>query len=189
MSFKPNATPALPSPWREFLEELDKLLPSAVELHCLGGFVLTALYGLPRPTGDIDYISAVPLKEVETVAEIAGPDSRLARKYKVRVHYVTIADVPENYEARLREMFPGQFSKLRLFALDPHDIVLSKVTRNSSVDDDDVRFLAKAGVLDPAVLRERYEREFLPIGDKKKHDLTLQLWLEDYFPKDQSSGD
>lgn len=92
MSFKPNATPALPSPWREFLEELDKLLPSAVELHCLGGFVLTALYGLPRPTGDIDYISAVPLKEVETVAEIAGPDSRLARKYKVRVHYLSSWD-------------------------------------------------------------------------------------------------
>ena len=62
MSSKPDSTPALPSPWPEFLEELDKLLSSAVELRCLGGFVLMALYGLPRPTGDIDYISAVPIR-------------------------------------------------------------------------------------------------------------------------------
>lgn len=142
-----------------------------------------ALYGLPRPTGDIDYISAVPLEGAGTIGEIAGLDSRLARKYKVHVHYVTIAGVPEHYEARLREIFPGRFSKLRLFALDPHDIVLSKITRNFPVDDADVRFLAKAGVINPVVLRERYEREFVPLGDKKKHDLTLQLWLEDHFQK------
>lgn len=182
MSSKPDSTPALPSPWPEFLEELDKLLSSAVELRCLGGFVLMALYGLPRPTGDIDYISAVPTEGSATIQVIAGPDTKLARKYKVCVHSVTVAEVPEDYETRLVEIFPRRFSNLRLLALDPHDVVLAKLTRNSPVDNGDVEFLAKAGVLDATTLQERYRQELRPyLADEKKHDLTLQLWLEDYF--------
>jgi len=48
-------THALPSPWKEFLSELDDMLTEPVALHCIGGFVLTLFYGLPRTTGDIDY--------------------------------------------------------------------------------------------------------------------------------------
>jgi hypothetical protein len=50
----------LPSPWRDFLSELDHMLPQPVEIHCIGGFVLTLFYGLPRTTGDIDYYTAIP---------------------------------------------------------------------------------------------------------------------------------
>jgi DNA-binding NtrC family response regulator len=39
---------------------------------------------------------------------------------------VTVASVPESYEDRLREIFPGLFQRLRLFVLDPYDLVLSK---------------------------------------------------------------
>jgi hypothetical protein len=30
-----------PSPWKEFLAELDSMLKEQLELHCIGGFVLT----------------------------------------------------------------------------------------------------------------------------------------------------
>jgi len=36
------------------------MLPEPLDLHCIGGFVICFFYGLPRPTGDIDYYSAVP---------------------------------------------------------------------------------------------------------------------------------
>lgn len=36
-------------------------------------------YGLPRPTGDIDYYSAVPANL--NLIEMAGEDSALAKKY------------------------------------------------------------------------------------------------------------
>jgi len=171
----------LPPPWDQFLSELDTLLSRRVELHCLGGFVLTALYGLPRPTGDIDYIAALPGEEVGTIQAVAGRESRLAKKHRLHVHYATIADVPENYEKRLVDVFPQRFTNLRLLALDPHDIVLSKLTRNSPVDDQDVQFLVQRRILDPTVLRERYERELKPnISSEQKHDTTLKLWL-DYF--------
>ncbi len=55
-----NAGGPLPSPWNEFLIELDGTLNEPLELHCIGGFVLVHYYGLPRTTGDIDYHSAVP---------------------------------------------------------------------------------------------------------------------------------
>jgi hypothetical protein len=45
-------------------------------------------------------------------------------------------------------------------------------------------FVARAIPLDAALLRERYVTELRPgiIGDLKSHDLTLELWLEEYFP-------
>jgi hypothetical protein len=49
-----------PSPWNEFLHELDGMLTEQLELHCIGGFVFTHFFGLPRSTGDIDCYAAVP---------------------------------------------------------------------------------------------------------------------------------
>ncbi len=64
--------PSLPAPWAGFLAEVDRLLSRPVTLHCLGGFVLTILYGVPRVTGDIDYIAALPSEEGRTLLAIAG---------------------------------------------------------------------------------------------------------------------
>ena len=40
-------------------------------------------------------------------------------------------------------MFPGAYRNLHLMALDPYDLALSKLERNSQKDRDDVRFLAR----------------------------------------------
>ncbi len=39
----PDTAHVLPSKWKDFLTEIDQLLGGAVEIHCLGGFVLSAL--------------------------------------------------------------------------------------------------------------------------------------------------
>jgi hypothetical protein len=39
-----------PEHWHSFLLAIDLALDRPVTLHCLGGFVLAMLYGLPRPT-------------------------------------------------------------------------------------------------------------------------------------------
>ena len=65
-----STTQELPSPWREFLDELDEALSEPVELHCIGGFVISLLHGLPRPTGDVDYISAVPHNQIEELERL-----------------------------------------------------------------------------------------------------------------------
>ena len=88
------------------------------------------------------------------------------------------------FDERLTDLFPGRFQNLRLLALDAHDLALSKLTRNSPVDRDDVAHLAKTVPLDPALLRTRYPRELRPIvvGDPERHDRTLEMWIQSYFP-------
>src|ERR1700677_4980273 len=41
-----------PEPWHSFLRELDEAVDDIVRLACIGGFVVTQLYGLERPTAD-----------------------------------------------------------------------------------------------------------------------------------------
>lgn len=182
-----RAPALLPSPWDKFLAELDAQLANAVELHCAGAFVLIVLYGREIPTGDLDYVEAIPPSQIETLQAVAGPDSAIARRYGVHLQFVPlggIADVPENYVSRLVELVPGRFPKLRLRALDAHDLVLSKLTRNATRDERDFAFLAEKGILDPALLKKRYLEELRPnLANEERHDLTLRLWMEAYLEK------
>jgi hypothetical protein len=61
----PSRQAKLPSPWDRFLEELDGLLREQVHVHCIGGFVVSLFYGLPRPTADVDYFAVIPIGSVE----------------------------------------------------------------------------------------------------------------------------
>jgi hypothetical protein len=177
----------LPSPWLEFLQELDELLSEQVQLRCLGGFVVSLFYGLPRPTGDIDYYSLLPVHCETHLQAAAGEGSILHRKHKLYFQHVGVTSLPENYDARLEEMFPGRFKRLRLYALDPYDLVLSKLERNISRDRDDVKYLVRTLRLDPHQLRERYEKELRPyLANQARHDLTLDLWIETCFPSDST---
>lgn len=146
----------LSSPWKEFLEELDALLCEPIALHCIGGFAVVAAYGLPRSTNDLDYFSLEPCNYARELQEMAGEGSALARKHKVHVHHAAVATVPESYKERMTELFPGRLKNLRLFVLDPYDIVLSKLSRNQERDRQDVAYLVKTKSLDPKVLREAY---------------------------------
>lgn len=87
--------------------------------------------------------------------------------------------MPEDYQERLTEMFPQAFRHLRLFALDPYDLALSKLERNIQRDRDDVRFLARTIPFNLEILQERYRRELRwQLGNPTREDLTLKLWIE-----------
>ena len=182
----PSATePELPSPWREFLLEVDDLLSEPIALHCLGGFVATVRYGLRRVTGDVDYVDIVPFDELSALQELAGAGSALANKHALYFQHVTVASLPDSYGDRLTELFPGQFRHLTLFALEPHDLALSKLARNSPVDREDVAYLARVVPLDPHLLRTRYEQELRPIaiGDPHRLDQVLEMWIATFLEK------
>lgn len=169
--------PELPSPWLEFLTEVDEALSEPLSLHCIGGFVVSFFYGLPRPTGDIDYYTAVPSNL--NLDEFAGRGSPLAKKHKVYLQRVAVNNMPEEYETRLTEMFPRQFGNLHLFAPDPYDLILSKIERNSGKDRDDADYLFKSLHLTSAELTKRYQTELrMNLGKPDREDLTLELWIE-----------
>lgn len=86
---------------------------------------------------------------------------------------------PVDYAGRLIPLFPATWNRLRLYALEAHDVALTKLERNFERDRDDVQQLAQAGHLNPATLRERYTEELRPylLSRHDWHDQTLQLWL------------
>jgi hypothetical protein len=140
---------------------------------------MTMLYGMDRPTADVDVLPLGVNSATESLMRLAGEGSVLHKKYGVYLQIVGIAQIPLNYEDRLTEMFARTFNHLRLFALDPYDLALSKIERNTQRDRDDVKHLARSLPLDLKVLKERYEKELRPNrGNPRREDLTLKLWIE-----------
>ena len=179
----------VPSPWGQFLVEVNQSFSSPIEIHCSGGFVLTVLYGIPRTTSDLDYISTVPNSAAEKLQTLAGPGSQLARKYKVHFqHAGGVTDLPEDYPQRLVSLKLG-LSKLTLKVLDPYDLVLSKLTRNSPKDREDVRAIAAKLNLSFLTLKNRFDQEMRPwVANAERHELTLTIWGEyfkDFVPTKQ----
>ncbi len=182
---RPDKSDSPPEPWKSFLRELDERLTQAVELHCIGGFVVSLHYGIGRQTSDIDFLNVVPHLPADDLEAIAGRGSELHRKHRLYIQRVTIATAPADYVSRLEPMFASAgWKRLSLYAMEAHDLALSKLERNAERDRDDVIRLARAGLLDAATLKTRYEEELRPylIGNVEWHDKTAQLWLEMCWP-------
>ena len=186
-TFLPNTSPTPqmpdhqpPEPWHSFLRELDAIVTGEVDFQCLGGFVVTQLYGSRRPTADVDVLSIAPIDQRAELLEKGGKGSELHQKYKIFLDYVGVASMTYDYESRLVEMYPGKYEHIRLFALDPYDLALSKLTRNIARDREDVQYLARTIPLDLEVLRQRYQTEFRPyaLGNPVWLDEVLRLWIE-----------
>ncbi len=136
-------------------------------------------------TSDLDCVAILPHHDLEA---IAGRGSGLAKKHRVHLQYATVNTMPEDYETRLTEFFPGRFKNLRIYFPDPYDLILSKLERNSPKDREGVEYLVDKLKLDPNLLRKRYEREQRPnLSNESRHDLTLKLWLDLFPPQAQPS--
>lgn len=169
----------IPEPWKSFLTEIDSVLEQETQFHCIGGFVIAMLYNLKRETSDLDFISCVPKASDENLYELAGEGSKLHKKFGVYLDPVKIVTISDNYETRLIEMFPGEFKFLKLFALDPYDLALSKLERNLQHDREDMLFLAQNVPLDLEVFRRRYDEELrVYLEDNIRHRSTFNLWLD-----------
>ena len=168
-----------PEPWLSFLAELDEALRQEAVLHCLGGFTLAMLYGMARPTVDVDFVMVAPTSEGLVIESLGGKGSTLHLKYGVYMQRVAVVTLPESYPERLTPIFPGIFGRLHLMGLESHDLALSKLERNSARDREDIRYLARSASLDPETLTSRYYLELRPyLSHVERHDLTLRLWLE-----------
>jgi hypothetical protein len=168
-----------PEPWHAFFTDLDHAVTSPVGLDCIGGFVVTQFYGLSRATADIDFIELASKDERKLIMTLGGRGGKLHEKHHVYLDLVNVAAYPENYGERLTQMYKGIYKHLHLLALDPYDLALTKLERNSQKDRDDVRYLAKTTPFDLKILEERYCEEMRwQLGRPDREDLTLKFWFE-----------
>lgn len=167
----------LAEPWLSFFNEIDGFFPEETHFHCLGGFVITQVYGAGRSTADVDGLTLVP--KVPRLFEFAGAGSALHKQYKVYLDPVGIAPLTENYEDRLTEIYLGMFKQLKLFALDPYDLALAKIERNTERDRDDVKHLARVVPFDLKILKQRYNDELrVYVKNETREGQTLDLWMD-----------
>jgi hypothetical protein len=170
-----------PEPWGSFLRELDEIVADSVDLHCVGGFVATRRYGFAGETQDIDVVLIRPNSQCDALLQKGGKGSELHKKHKVYLDQVSIIQAyPGNYDERITAMYPGQLHKIRLFAVEAHDLALMKLERNIERDREDVKFLARQGFIQPDILQQRYAQEMRPYvaAPEKTTDRVLDLWIE-----------
>ena len=172
-------------PWLSFLTELDAQLGEPADFHCLGGFVLSQYPGFGRETADLDLLSVIPGQAARRVVQLAGKGSALHEKYRVYIDHAGIANYPDGYESRLVRVFPV-WPNVRLWALEPHDLALTKLERSIERDIRDVIFLAQAGLIDRDTLVARFEAEMEPYITGRTatwHRTTLKMWIDACWPK------
>jgi len=169
-----------PSPWKEFLQVLDAKMAEVCTLPCFGGFAVTLEYGISRTTSDIDVLDVAPPRVVDILIREGGKGSPLAIKHKVNLDFVGIANPPYNYESRLHPMFPGAFKHLHLMVMDPYDVALAKLKRDSDKDFQDVLQLAEKIPFDLGLFEKRYIEELRDntTGKAGDNDFTFYRWKE-----------
>lgn len=171
----------LSPPWNEFLREVNAQLQREVTLHSIGGFAITTLYGLPRPTDDLDYIAVFPADAYTTIEEIAGLASKLAKRFRVFIHRAGVVNLPDGYEDRLA-VIPLAYERLHIAVPDPYDLALSKLDRNSPKDRADVKFIADKCNLTFETLMARFDTEMRSwIPNVDRHLTTLEVVWREYF--------
>ena len=172
-------------PWLSFLTDLDAHLTEPADFHCIGGFVVNQHYGFARETVDLDVLTVIPWDSAEEVLQFAGKGSVLHKTRGVYVDYVRVANYAADYEDRLVRVFPI-WPNVRLWALEPHDLALTKLERSSDVDMNDVVFLARANLIQRDTLISRFETEWEPyvIGRTPTWNRsTLKIWIAACWPE------
>ncbi|MGO4882232.1 MAG: DUF6036 family nucleotidyltransferase [Bryobacteraceae bacterium] len=178
----PNERPT--EPWFAFLSDLNAQLSEGADLHRMGGFVVSQCYGFARETADLDILNVIPLQATSALEALAGKASALHRKHRVYLERIGIANFPDSYETRLFRVFP-LWNRLKLWALEAHDLALTKLERSNDRDLQDVMYLSRAGFLQRQTLIERYRSEMRPYltgPTPTWHDTTLQMWVDACWP-------
>ena len=154
----PSSRP--PDTWDSFFKELDEAVDTTVRVDCIGGFVVTLLYGLERPTADIDVIELAPRAAAETMMELGIRGGPLHQKYRIYLDRVAVAAIPESYEDRLVEMFPGAYRHLHLMALDPYRPGPVQTRKKQPEGWRRRTLLARTVPFDLDILEEHYARNY-----------------------------
>ena len=80
-----------PEPWLSLLREIDRRANTAVDLVCIGGFVMTIAYGAPRMTADLDVLWTARDPAAAATLIVAERGGDLHRRYGVSIDRVSVA--------------------------------------------------------------------------------------------------
>lgn len=152
------------SPARGFFQALDSAWPepggARIRLRVIGSAALMLQLDYQRGTKDSDVLQAGSLpSDLETrIASLAGPESALARRHRMYLDLVPpgLLFRPQRLHFHPQAELNASLRSFEIEALDPVDVVVTKLKRFNARDQDDIRAVAEAGRLDHARLLDRF---------------------------------
>ena len=161
---------------RAFLTAIDAHLSKHARMIIIGGSAVAVAYGVDTGTIDVDTWET-DLRPIARAITAARHDTGL----DIPVSDASVGDVPWKYEERIVRILP-ELSRLAVFALEKHDLTLSKTVRGYENDLVAIEGLHQRHGLDLDTLVARWADEMdHAIGDRKRLDLNFQLMIERIF--------
>ena len=159
-----------------FLKEIDGELSRKIRLNAVGGTAMTLL-GLKTSTLDIDFdMSVEDRREFERVLAVTP------HGYRIDIYVnglIFSQQLPEDYTRRLIPIDAG-LRNIRLYALDPVDIVATKTGRLNERDIQDIEACIRKYGLKRKAIEER-AKEVVYIGNEENYQKNLQVVIKKFF--------
>ena len=145
-----------------FLRDLDAaLIPLAggarLDLYHIGGSAVALQYQSERVTGDVNVIPPNdPTPLLNEALRLFGKGTAQSQVHDLYLEVVPTDLPPVSPGCRKRATeFTGGWAVIRLFHLDPHDLICSKLRRFAGKDREDIRLLCDMVEIDPDTLHAR----------------------------------
>jgi hypothetical protein len=161
-----------------FIRALDSHLRRRVSVVMIGGAAASVGYGSAITTADIDILTV--LKGSPASLPDAARLARAQTGLGVGVGAATIANLPYNYEERLKPVRGLDLKNLAILIPDKYDLSLSKVVRGYEHDIAAVKDIHQRHRLSQATLVARFETELMKeaVTDPRRLALNMVLMVE-----------
>ena len=170
----------IPSNLLIFLETLDEHLAGGdpVELYLGGAAAILLVYGGQVATEDLDFIGEASGLLLE-LRQLAGKDSKVHRLTNYYLDILPPGLFPSAMGWKKRTILAKvqSLQHIRLRVLEVHDLIVSKLKRFGSQDQEDIRGLCDRPEFDAGTLLERYReaRQMHDHDQREKLDRNFHL--------------
>lgn len=156
-----------------FLRAIDRNLDEKIVIVIVGGAAAAVGYDSNVKTADID-VFALRAGSAQALARAADA-ARRETALGVSVGPAPVAELPENYESRLKPVRGLKLHNLTLIVPDKYDIALSKALRGYPHDIDAIESMHTHHPLSSKTLVRRFETELMKTATADPREIALSM--------------
>ncbi|GEM_PF-920332 len=142
-----------------FLRAIDRHLPNPTSVVVVGGAAAIIGYRSTVRTSDVDVFAGLTDEFIE-----AGRQAQEETGLAIAIEKAAVAEIPYNYEDRVRAVKITRLAKLTVIVPDRYDLVLSKAIRCWEHDLDAIEAIHRRQPLVLRTLVQRFESELMKIA-------------------------
>lgn len=157
----------------EFLHAFDRALHHDLKLFIVGGTAAIVEYHASVPTADMD-VKEVMAGDPDEI-DVAEDEAVQATGLRFYIGGASVAELPYNYEDRVKEVRGVKFSKLTLVVPGKYDLVLSKAIRAWTHDLEAIKSIHEHHPLSETTLVELFENEIWKLATTDPRNFAINM--------------